>query len=266
MTNVPLLRHQPLVSIITVVFNDADKLEETVSSIINLQYPNIEFIVIDGGSTDGTTEIIKKYQNRIQRWVSERDQGIYDAMNKGVRMATGEWINFMNSGDRFASPHSLDFFIDPISSDVDIIYGDAIINYHTFKTTLKTAPLKEMWKRMPFCHQAAFVRSPLMKGNPFNLTYKLSSDYDFFYTALMRNCRFEYIPKIICDFDYTRGASVQNSLRSVKERKIIVLKWGFNLQKWTYYFLHIRYVHLSNFIKRLTGKQFTEWIIRLLKK
>ena len=84
----------PLITVVTVVFNDVQHIEETILSVVNQTYPNIEYIIIDGGSTDGTVDIIKKYEERIAYWVSEPDQGIYDAMNKGIQKATGEWINF----------------------------------------------------------------------------------------------------------------------------------------------------------------------------
>ena len=84
----------PLITVVTVVFNDVQHIEETILSVVNQTYPNIEYIIIDGCSTDGTVDIIKKYEERIAYWVSEPDQGIYDAMNKGIQKATGEWINF----------------------------------------------------------------------------------------------------------------------------------------------------------------------------
>jgi len=94
---------KPLISVVTVVYNGEKHLEQTIKSVLDQGYDNIEYIIIDGGSTDGTLEIIKKYEDAIDYWVSESDGGIYDAMNKAISLATGEWINFMNSGDDFFS-------------------------------------------------------------------------------------------------------------------------------------------------------------------
>lgn len=96
----------PLISVVTVAYNAVTTIEKTILSVINQTYPNVEYIIIDGGSTDGTVEIIKKYANKLAYWVSEPDNGIYDAMNKGAKVATGEWINFMNCGDSFFTLNS----------------------------------------------------------------------------------------------------------------------------------------------------------------
>lgn len=97
-----------LISIVTVSYNAVLTIEQTILSVINQTYPNVEYIIIDGGSTDGTVDIIKKYEDKIAYWVSEPDKGIYDAMNKGVVVATGEWINFMNAGDIFTDGDVID--------------------------------------------------------------------------------------------------------------------------------------------------------------
>ncbi|MCI5150423.1 MAG: glycosyltransferase [Candidatus Electrothrix sp. MAN1_4] len=101
------LRDKPLITVITVVFNGAQHLEETILSVIGQTYDNVEYIIIDGGSTDGTLDIIRQYEHAVDYWVSEKDEGIYDAMNKGIRLFNGNWINFMNSGDLFFSEKNL---------------------------------------------------------------------------------------------------------------------------------------------------------------
>jgi glycosyltransferase involved in cell wall biosynthesis len=102
--------NMPLISIITVSYNNQDGLEQTIQSIINQTYKNIEYIIIDGGSTDGTVEIIKKYEDNIEFWTSESDNGIFDAMNKGLSHAHGEWVHYLNSSDVYFSHTTLENF------------------------------------------------------------------------------------------------------------------------------------------------------------
>ena len=115
-----------LISIVTVSYNAVLTIEQTILSVINQTYPNVEYIIIDGGSTDGTVDIIKKYEDKIAYWVSEPDKGIYDAMNKGVVVATGEWINFMNAGDIFTDGDVIDklFHQNIIINRVGFVFVD----------------------------------------------------------------------------------------------------------------------------------------------
>lgn len=134
----------PLITIITVAYNAVKDIENTILSVLNQTYPNIEYIIIDGGSTDGTLDIIKKYEDKISYWVSEADKGIYDAMNKGALKATGEWLNFMNAGDTFYDQQVLEkVFKDNDWSDADVIYGDINIEYPKKKKVKKTITFKK---------------------------------------------------------------------------------------------------------------------------
>ena len=116
-----------LISIVTVSYNAVLTIEQTILSVINQTYPNVEYIIIDGGSTDGTVDIIKKYANKIAYWVSEPDKGIYDAMNKGGLKATGDFIQFLNAGDWFENEHVIEKIFKDWYKRVDVIYGDMII-------------------------------------------------------------------------------------------------------------------------------------------
>jgi glycosyltransferase involved in cell wall biosynthesis len=120
----------PLITVITVTFNAGEKLERTIQSVINQTLKDVEFIVIDGGSTDKTTDIIRKYENKITYWISEEDQGIFDAMNKGINISSGQWINFMNAGDCFIENETL-ARISPYldRTCADIVYGNTVMKY-----------------------------------------------------------------------------------------------------------------------------------------
>ena len=108
----------PKITIVTISYNIVTYIEKTILSVVNQTYPNIEYIVIDGGSTDGTLDVIKKYSDKITYWVSESDKGIYDAMNKGIDAATGDWINFMNAGDVFYHNNVIDEIIPFLTKDL----------------------------------------------------------------------------------------------------------------------------------------------------
>lgn len=144
------------ISVVTVCYNAADTIEKTMLSVLNQTYHDIEYIIIDGGSTDGTVEIIRKYADRIAYWVSEPDKGIYDAMNKGIKVATGEWINFMNAGDSLFSRDTLQQFIESYPH-MDVVYGYAMYMTQGRSFRFKNSPMSEIEKKMPFCHQAVFT-------------------------------------------------------------------------------------------------------------
>lgn len=106
------------ISVITVVYNDVDNIERTITNVLKQTYPNLEYIVVDGNSTDGSVNIIKKYSNQLAYWCSEKDKGIYDAMNKGVQHCTGEWIIFRNCGDYFRTPTAIeDVFLNMMTKE-----------------------------------------------------------------------------------------------------------------------------------------------------
>lgn len=206
------------ISIITVCFNAATVLEKTILSVINQTYPNMEYIIIDGGSTDGSVDIIQKYKNSITYWISEADKGIYDAMNKGIHKATGDWINFMNAGDCFTDCNVLsNIFISQIPDNIKFIYGD--INFIKKEGQCQhihaLAP-KYIKNRMPCSHQALFIKN--MVNIDFNLKYHIASDYDVvhrFYIQYKENI-FKYIPIIVCNFDGS-GISSAKPLKTFKE-------------------------------------------------
>ncbi len=188
------INETPLVTVITVVFNGSRYLETTIESIVNQSYSNIEYIVIDGGSTDGTLDIIRKYNDHISYWVSEKDNGIYDAMNKGISIAHGEWINFMNAGDAFTSRDVINDIFSSKHSRATVIYGDTEVLYPSFSRLAKAKRVEYISKGMPFCHQSAFVRGAYHKLNPFNTSNSIAADMEFFSLAYCSKLSFLQLP------------------------------------------------------------------------
>ena len=211
--------NKPIITIITVSYNAKSIIEETILSVINQTYPNIEYIVIDGGSTDGTIDIIKKYENKITQWISEPDKGIYDAMNKGINLATGEWINFMNCGDSFCNENTLELFINKIEDNnkYDIVYGNTIINCTIGKYKVLPEKLENLSIHMPFCHQSTFVQTKLAQKRPFDLQYKYVADYNFFYHAYQNRNTFKYIDLTIANYQIDEGYSASNMNKCIIE-------------------------------------------------
>ncbi len=205
------------VTIITVVYNGVNEIEKTILSIITQIYKDIEYIIIDGGSSDGTIDIIKKYQDRITYWVSEPDKGIYDAMNKGINYATGKYLIFMNSGDIFANSSVVMNISKFFPHNYDVIYGSTNVNYRWGKYLVKPAKIKELNSRIPFCHQSAFVKVNLMKEKLFDLSYKFSADYNFFNLIYRENKIFYCYNGVVAEYDSIYGFSSRNSLLMHKD-------------------------------------------------
>lgn len=197
------------ISVVTVCYNCVNEIEETILSVLNQTYDNIEYIVIDGASTDGTVDIIRKYTDRITYWVSEPDKGIYDAMNKGIAVASGDYINFMNAGDRFAERKVMENIFDDEKNiaGCDIIYGNAIFAYPWGKVLIKPRSLTDFKSFDPIFHQSSFTRLSLLKTTPFDISYKIAGDYNFFYHSYINGKKFYYLDSVIAVFDAADGIS-----------------------------------------------------------
>ena len=212
------MENNPLISVVTVCYNAAAVLEETMLSVLNQTYPNVEYIVIDGGSTDGTVDIIKKYAHRLAYWVSEPDKGIYDAMNKAIVAATGQYINFMNAGDKFYDENAISEVVSQLDPESDIVYGDNISILKNSRYRKISCEVGGLAKGMPFCHQSVFVRTAYHKLHPFCTKFKAAGDYNFFYNALFVNSvKFQYIPIVVSVYDGREGMSKDNYWLTYKE-------------------------------------------------
>ena len=166
----------PDFTIITVVYNGEDDIEETIKSIINQSYDNFEYLIIDGGSTDRTLEIINKYKNKIDVVVTQKDKGIYDAMNKGMRLASGRWINFMNSGDYFSNLNVLEKILPYLNSKYFLVAGGYTMFWKSHAVDF--AATEHRIGKMISSHQAIFFNAEYAKIFPYDLKYKVGADYD----------------------------------------------------------------------------------------
>ncbi len=215
------------ISVITVVYNGAYLLEQTIKSVISQTYPTIEYIIIDGYSNDGTIAIIKKYEKNISFWTSEKDNGIYDAMNKGLKKATGDYVIFMNAGDMFYSNNTIEQIPFEKNQNADVFYGDTvIIDENTGKELglrRKKLPKNLTWKHykkgMVVCHQSILVKKSIA-GN-FNIRYQLSADVDWVIIVLKKSRKIIYTNTIISRF-LGGGVSRKYQKRSLLERFIIL--------------------------------------------
>ncbi len=209
-------KNPPLVTIVTVVYNGVKELGRTIQSIKNQTYPHIEYIVIDGNSNDGTVDIIKEYSDAISYWISEKDNGVYYAMNKAIDKSSGKWLNFMNAGDTFIDNNVISSFVANINEQTDIYYGSRFIQNGDTKTLEETSKLVKFYSMMPFGHQSAFINAKLLKRYNFNTSYQLSADYDFFIKCYHNKYIFENLHFPICYF-YTGGLSEKMKLTSLIE-------------------------------------------------
>ncbi len=200
----------PLITIITVVYNDVTNIKKTIDSVIQQTYTNIEYIIIDGGSTDGTLEILNNYKKILSKIISEPDNGVYDAMNKGTRLAKGEWISYMNSGDQFNGDNILSKIFVEAGNEIlkkDVIYSDVITSYKTIKKIRKAKKSNSLWRGQPFSHQALLVKASFAKRSPYKLKYSIIADYDFLYSIYNDSAKFYYYEKPIAIVDITSGIS-----------------------------------------------------------
>ncbi len=217
-------------SVITVTFNAEQTLERTLKSVSSQSYPDIEHIIVDGKSSDNTIELVQKYKNNKIKWISEPDKGLYDAMNKGINFATGEYLCFLNAGDTFFASDTVELIMQSANS-ADIIYGETAIVDDSEKFLhmrhLK-APKKLTWKSfkqgMLVCHQAFIVKREI--AEPYDLNYRFSSDFDWS-IRMLKKSKFITNTNLILINYLNEGMTTANRKNSLKERyKIMVKHYG----------------------------------------
>ena len=221
-------------SIITICFNEKDRIEKTILSVINQKFRNYEFIVVDGDSTDGTKEIIEKYKENITVFISEKDRGIYDAMNKGISKSIGEYLLFLNGGDYLYSNDTLQEVFEKYNPVADIVYGNIILtsNGSIFKGKKPFLSNSLFLFIGSFAHQASFIKRELfINDGLYDDNFKIVGDQEFFAREIIKNKKkIIHIPVIISFYD-NQNYSISEDKNLSKERnreKMIVFKRYFN--------------------------------------
>lgn len=203
------MKSLPKISVVTVCYNCHEVVEHTICNVLKQTYPNMEYIVIDGGSTDGTQEIVKRYADRLAYWVSEPDHGIYDAMNKGIEAATGDWIIFRNAGDYFFEPTTIadvfDWYED--HGEALIVGGMRKFRKEGYMDKFYDNQDADLWHRAYIPHPSTFVRMSVQKANLFPTSYRIASDYYFFQKLMLEGVTMALYDGIVALFDCDDGIS-----------------------------------------------------------
>ena len=222
----------PTFSIITVTYNAGKVLEDTIQSVISQTYRNVEYIIVDGSSKDNTLEIIGKYSKHISKMVSEPDKGLYDAMNKGIRMATGDYLCFLNAGDKFHEKETLQQITETLKDKdlPDVIYGETAIvdeggNFLHMRRL--STPERLNWKSfkqgMLVCHQAFLAKRELALKYPYDMQYRFSADFDWC-IRIMKEAKCLHNTRLTLIDYLNEGMTTRNHKASLKERFRIMAK------------------------------------------
>ena len=199
------------VTVVTAVLNDAGHIEQTILSVISQTDIEIEYIIVDGGSKDGTLELIGKYKDKISLLISESDRGVYDAMNKGIKYSTGDFVYFLNSGDVLLNPSILSKIkLEEIKERNAIIYGNVVVAYGNIEALEKPRPFfnsKMKFKGIGICHQSMFFPGKLIRNEKYDLSYKIAADYDLVYRLWRKGTEFLYRDITIAKYDWGKGIS-----------------------------------------------------------
>lgn len=243
------------ISIITVTFNCETLIEKTLLSSIGQNYSCKEIIIIDGKSTDSTLDIVNKYKDNIDVIVSEKDKGIFDAMNKGIKCATGDWVIFMNAGDYFASELILSNIFNSLTiDDYGVIFGPHLLRYKDSERLIEDKPFFEQsskYRNMGFSHQSCFVRRHLAEKYKFHPDFRLSADYkmiwSLYYDEKVKFLKSRYPISVMDD---NNGETISNYKRHLIEECEIC---GFKSSTYRSLFIQIQYLkfRLKRFIKKM---------------
>jgi putative colanic acid biosynthesis glycosyltransferase len=259
------LSNMPLITIVTIVYNGVKDIEDTILSVINQTYENIEYIVIDAGSSDGTVDIIKKYDTQIDYWVSEKDKGIYDGMNKGANLSSGDWLNFMNAGDSFYSQSVIANLIEYFK-DEKVIFGRTKIidsNNKFWDYPDKSISISDLpkWLENKFPnHQSMFFPKKYFQQNKYDLRYSVSADSHYKKKSL-RQLGYVFYEGYIANF-YIGGVSSKPNFKEL----ISICHERFERKDFKYRYLDYAYCFIKALIKASLYKIFGERSMFIINK
>ena len=223
--------NKPKISIITVVWNNATTIKDAIDSVLSQTYKNIEYIVVDGASTDGTVEIVQSYGDKITKFVSEKDKGIYDGLNKGISLATGDVIAFLHSDDLYESDNVVQMIAREFEADgsLDGVYGDLIYTYKD-----DTSKVLRYWRSKDFdasllahgwmpAHPTLFLKRDIYERfGGFDLDFKIAADYDFMLRVLKSGIKVKYLPSVL--YKMRVGGESNKSLKNIVRKSMEDLK------------------------------------------
>ncbi len=238
-----------MISIITITYNAERWLERTMKSVLAQTYKEYEYIIVDGGSKDGTVDIIKRLEPQFEgrlSWRSEPDKGLYDAMNKGIQRAKGDFVWFMNAGDEIYAQDTLAHIVAAATEDTDIVYGKAcIVNAEGVKVSEHHKPTppnlqrKHLLNGLVVCHQAILVRRSI--ADKYNTDYRICADYDWVVKAVSASRKNAYLDEYVCKF-LTEGVSQKQRKRAWKERfHIMRAHFGLCATLWAHFLIVLKY-------------------------
>ncbi len=252
------------ISIITVVYNGGNTLEKTIKNILKQTYNNFEFIIVYTPSDDKTFEIIKKYKSYINKIIVNYDVGIYQSMNLGSYFASGDYINFMNSGDYFYNRNIIKkLFIK--KKKYDVIFGDCEIYYEKFKRLIVAKPLNDLSKGMCFSHQSCFVKTLVQRKYHFNKEYFYSADFEFFCKIYKKKKKFTYCNQIISRcmsngiVDRKKHITLLQNLKIRKK----YFRTKLNSFKIFFFYIYIFYQFILYFLKLVVPKFLLNYLLKI---
>mgnify|MGYP006091062839 CR=1 FL=1 len=208
------------ISIITINYNDKQGLEKTINSVLNQTHKDLEYIVIDGGSNDGSKELIKQNNSKITYWVSEKDKGVYDAMNKGIEKATGDYLLFLNSGDYLYDDNVFEE-ISNQSNNAVLIVGNTCLPDKNGKIIKYDNLTVDYLAKYSVNHQTVFFKNEIFKKyKGYNLDYKMAADYDLILRVLIdAGFKYQYIDVVVANYDLNGISSQESSIELMAKEK-----------------------------------------------